>query len=69
MSRIVVGNGSVDHSDAVGALPIGAAPTTSSFFDFTHGLDGLYEGICKTGRNTFYLGDLVRIILVIGWYV
>ena len=26
-----VGNNIVDHSDAVGALPVGAAPTTSSF--------------------------------------
>ena len=26
-----VGNEIVDHSDVVGALPVGAAPTTSSF--------------------------------------
>ena len=29
--RILVGNKIVDHSDAVGASPVGAAPTTSSF--------------------------------------
>ena len=29
--RILVGNKIVDHSDVVGALPVGAAPTTSSF--------------------------------------
>ena len=29
--RILVGNKIVDHSDVVGASPIGAAPTTSSF--------------------------------------
>ena len=29
--RTLVGNKIVDHSDAVGALPVGAAPTTSSF--------------------------------------
>ena len=27
----LVGNNIVDHSDAVGASPVGAAPTTSSF--------------------------------------
>ena len=30
-SRTLVGNKIVDHSDVVGALPVGAAPTTSSF--------------------------------------
>ena len=29
--RTLVGNKIVDHSDIVGASPIGAAPTTSSF--------------------------------------
>ena len=29
--RTLVGNKSVDHSDVVGASPVGAAPTTSSF--------------------------------------
>ena len=28
--RTLVGNGIVDHSDVVGASPVGAAPTTSS---------------------------------------
>ena len=31
ISRTLVGNTTVDHSDVVGASPIGAAPTTSSF--------------------------------------
>ena len=31
ISRILVGNRIVDYSDEVGASPIGAAPTTSSF--------------------------------------
>ena len=30
-SRTLVGNKIVDHSDVVGASPVGAAPTTSSF--------------------------------------
>ena len=29
--RTLVGNLIIDHSDAVGAPPVGAAPTTSSF--------------------------------------
>ena len=31
ISRTLVGNKIVDHSDVFGALPVGAAPTTSSF--------------------------------------
>ena len=31
ISRTLVGNEIVDHSDVVGASPVGAAPTTSSF--------------------------------------
>ena len=31
ISRTLVGNTIVDHSDVVGASPVGAAPTTSSF--------------------------------------
>ena len=31
ISRILVGNKIVGHSDVVGASPVGAAPTTSSF--------------------------------------
>ena len=29
--RALAGNNIVDHSDVVGASPVGAAPTTSSF--------------------------------------
>ena len=31
ISHTLVGNETVDQSDVVGALPVGAAPTTSSF--------------------------------------
>ena len=31
ISRTLVGNKIVDHSDVVGATPVGAAPTSSSF--------------------------------------
>ena len=29
--RTLVGNDIIDHSDIIGTLPVGAAPTTSSF--------------------------------------
>ena len=31
ISRTLIGNDIVDHSDVVGASPVGAAPTTISF--------------------------------------
>ena len=31
ISQTLTGNKIVDHSDVVGASPVGAAPTTSSF--------------------------------------
>ena len=31
ISHTLLGNEIVEHSDAVGASPVGAAPTTSSF--------------------------------------
>ena len=31
ISRTSVGNEIVDHSDVIGALPVGTVPTTSSF--------------------------------------
>ena len=34
ISRTLVGNKIVENSDVVGASPVGAAPTTSSFFFF-----------------------------------
>ena len=34
ISRTLVGNELVDHSDVVGASPVGAAPTTSSPFQY-----------------------------------
>ena len=46
--RPLVGNKIVDHSDVVGASPVGAAPTTSSF---------------STARESSKCWDLVRLIL------
>ena len=34
ISGILVGNNIVDRSDVVGALPVSAAPTTSSFSNY-----------------------------------
>ena len=43
----------VDHSDVVGASPVGAAPTT------------LGKDNCKMRRETFKFGELVHLILEI----
>ena len=56
----LVGNKCVDHSDVVGASPVGAAPTTSSF---SLGFNGLGKDNCKTRRETFLFWDWVRLIL------
>ena len=48
----LVGNEIVDHSDVVGASPVGAAPTTSSFPTYRY---------CKMRRETFKHRDLVRL--------
>ena len=58
-----MGNKIVDHSDVVGASPVGAAPTTSSFSNQNHGFSGLGKDNCKTRRETFMFGDWVRLIL------
>ena len=64
--RILVGNKIVDHSDIVGASPVGAAPTNYIFIlDLTPGFVGLGKDNNKTRRETFKFGDLVRLILEI----
>ena len=50
ISRTLVGNKIVDHSDVVGASPAGAAPTTSSFWQ-TLGFNGLDKDNYKTRRG------------------
>ena len=67
--RALVGNKIVDHSDVIGASPVGAAPTTSSFSTSTPGFIGLSKDICKVRRETFKFGDLVWLILEILRYV
>ena len=57
ISCTLVGNKIVDHSDVVGASPVGAAPTACSFL--TPGLDGLDKDNCKMRQETFKFWDLV----------
>ena len=57
--RTLVGNGIVDHSDVVGASPVGAAPTTSSRLDIW--LQGIRQRQAQ---------DSPRIVLSVGiWCV
>ena len=65
--RTVVANQIVDHSDVVGASPISAAPTTSSFS--TPCLNGSGKDNCKMRQETFQFWDLVHLILAIWWYI
>ena len=51
VSRILVGNKVVNHSDVVGASSVCAARTTSSFL--TIGFNGLDRDNCRTRRETF----------------
>ena len=63
--RIVVGNNIVDHSDVVGASPIGSALATSSFSTY----HTASEDWAKTRWETFKFWDLVRLILEVGQYI
>ena len=60
ISGTLVGNKIVDHSDVVGAAPVGAAPTTSSFSTCLYWIE---QSNCKTRRGTINFGDLARLIL------
>ena len=57
--RTLVGNKIIDHSDVVGASPVGAAATTSSFS--TCSFNGLGKHNCKTRQETFKFWDLVTL--------
>ena len=63
MRRTLVGNNIVDQSDVVGASPVGAAPTTSSFFDLTSGFKGFGKDSRKPLRESFKNWNLVRLML------
>ena len=63
--RTLVGNNILDHSDVVGASPVGAAPTISSFSIWHLAFIGLGKDSCKTRRETFKFGESVPLILEI----
>ena len=53
----------VDHSDVVGASPVGAAPTKSSFStELLASMDGAKTTNCGTRQETFEFWDTVYII-------
>ena len=68
---LLVGNRIVDHSDEVGASPVGTAPTMHCsnyivILDLTLGFNRLHKDNCKTRWETFKFGDLVwQFILLI----
>ena len=63
--RSLVANNIVDHSDVVGASPVGAAPTTSSFSTQQLGLIDWAKGNSKTRLKSFMFWYLVWLILEI----
>ena len=65
--RTIVGSKIVDHSDVVGASPVGAAPTTSSFS--TWHLASRDSAKKATRHESFKCWDLVRLILETWRYI
>ena len=61
ISRTLVGNIIVDHSDVVGA----ACSSYIFILDLTPGFNGLAKDECKTRWKSFKFWDLVRLILEI----
>ena len=54
ISRTLIENKIIDHSDVVGASPVGAAPTTSSLWtQHLPSCNGLGKDNCKTKQETF----------------
>ena len=62
MSRSLVGNKSVDHSDVVGAM-CRRCSNYIFILQLSVGFNGLRRCNCKTRRETFKFWDSVRIIL------
>ena len=67
ISRTLVGNQIVGHSDVVGAYCLAALLQLHLHFR-TPGFNGLYKN-CKTRRETLKLRDLVRLMLHIWRYM
>ena len=67
--RTLEGNQIVDHSDVVGASPVGAAPTTSSFSTWhLASVDWADRDNCKTKRETLKCRVLKCTILEVWQY-
>ena len=62
ITRTLLSNDIVGHSDVIRASPIGAAPTTSSF-STSPGFYGLRKDIGKTRREKFKFWELGCFIL------
>ena len=62
--RNLVSNKIADHSDVVGASPVGIFIP-----HLTTGFNGLGKDNCKTRWETFKFWDLVWLILEVWWYV
>ena len=60
ISRTLVGNNIVDHSDVDGACR--RCSNYIFFLGLTPGFNGLDKDNCKTRREIFKFGDLVRLI-------
>ena len=63
--RRTSGNKIVDHSDVVGALPVGTAPTTSSFSILNLASLDWAKTTARRDEKHLSLGDLVHLILTI----
>ena len=65
IKRTLVGNNIVDHSDVVGASPVGAAPTTSSFSTWHLASLDWATTTARRDKRHFKFGGVVRLILEI----
>ena len=64
ITRTLIGNEIVDHSDVFAASPVGAALTTRLFWSqLSPDFNKLRKDTCKGRLETFKLWDLVRLIL------
>ena len=66
--RALVGNTIVNHSDVVGASPVGAAPTNLHLHSRLN-VKGFGNDSRKTPRESFKCWDLVRLILETWRYI
>ena len=68
IGRTFVSNKIVDHSDVVGASPVGAAPTTPSFSTQPLAPIDWAKTTARRDKNTFKFWDLVCLVLEVLQY-